>query len=217
MPGPNDSIAHVFGRIIRSQLTDVWTSVVGTVTAKGEAGFVDVQPRCFRPLPIEDTDDSEHVSESLPVIPNVRVIFLCAAGGFSITMPVDVGTEGLLIVQTVDASEYLAKGQATELGSVALHHLGHALFLPGLTLESALPPAVSAQTPAIVVAGSLVKLGSHAASDFAALASKCDANFDAISNVITSGLTAPGGAGGPVTGGASYVPEPVACTKVQIE
>lgn len=216
MPGPRVALDELLRRVLASDRSDLWTIVVGTVVAVPSPGWVDVQPQVRRALP--DVDEPETLLADplpMPVVPNIRVCYLVVAGGISIVFPCEVGSVGLLLIETRNSDLYLANGQIDpqHVGDARLHHPANAKFLPCLSLDTDLP-TIEAST--LTLSAPTVKLGDSTASDFAALSSKVDANFAELASVLATGLTAPNG-GGPVTGGAAFTPEPTACTKVKIK
>jgi hypothetical protein len=191
---------------IDSRMLDVWTAIPGKVASyDSSVPSANVQPLVRRMTP--DEDDAS-AFEDLPEIPNVPILFL-GAGAFRITFPIAPGDSGLLIVCTNDLSAWLATGQPSDPGDLAVHHLAHAVFLPGLVPFSS--PIPEAAENAIVVAGAEIRLGSLAASDFVALSSKVDANFTAIATSLSTAVNA---SLNPV---ATYTPQAVAATKVKAE
>lgn len=168
---------------------------------------VDLKPLVDRPV---DSDSQGVVFEELPAIPNVPVFYL-QAGPFSLTFPLEKGMTGLYLGLTYSHDEWFAKGERTQPGDTRVQHLGNGIFLPGVTSDALISAYVD--DPDCVIHGKIVRIGGDA-TDFAALASKCDQNFSDIFTTFGS-LTAPSG-GGAVTG-TPYSPTATACENLKIK
>jgi hypothetical protein len=149
---------------------------------------------------------------SYPVVGDVPVLFPQGAGG-SITFPLAPGDFVWLVVAETSIDEWLALGiSGTDPSSVRSHNLSDALAIPGPRPFTG--PQTEIDPVAMVVAATLVKLGSNAAFDFVALASLVATQLTAIINAFNLHVHAANGV--PPT-----VPMPpagpVAATKVQAE
>lgn len=166
--------------------------------------------------------DVNGVPQSLPPIPDVPVKWQ-RGGGYFCTMPLVAGDAGLLVFSEADFSEWRASGEISDVVQERRHGL-YAYFLPGGGVDSN-PIADAAADhmvcgkdggPVIRIKTDGIELGA-AATDFVALASKCDAEFTKVKHNIAQLASAPGIAGGPLVNAAPYVSASVAATKVKAE
>lgn len=205
------TISEVIGAAVEGARARTWTISVGSVSSVNGDGTVDVDPGIEQPA---DTAEGATGYEKLPNIPNCRICYL-QAGNAAITFKVDVGTTGMLLHPTYSIAEWRqGNGGAAQPADVRTHHLGQALFLPCVVVDS--KTATYANDPDMVLepGTNMIRLGG-AASDFVALASKVNHELGSISSAL-SHLTAPLG-GGTVTGNTYVAPGDVSATKVKAE
>ncbi len=196
-----------------SRAGDIWTCFPATVQAytASPAPVADLVPVVQRPL-TSAADDSLDF-EQLPVLPDVPILFPQGSGGlYAITWPLAAGDGVLVLVSTYSFAEWYATGKSSTPTDIRPHHLANCVAIPGFAPSTAAP--ASAQQGALVLTAPTVLLGGMGASDFVALASKCDKNFSDIASTLASALIAPPN-GGPVTGGSSYTPTAVAASQVK--
>ena len=207
--------AEIFIRGMDSRLLDVFTAGPGIVQSYDPATqCADILPGIKRPI---DTEDGDTVSEDLPVIPNVRVCFP-RGGGFAITWPLSTGDEVVLLHCHLSPSAW-REGDGTPQAPIdlRLHGLGSVFALPMLCRDSRAVSSAQASQNAFVVSGPLVVLGDSGASDFAALSSKVDANFQKIVSLFSIWTPTPNDGGAALktaSSGLSF--GTTACAKVKI-
>ncbi|WAT31821.1 Gp138 family membrane-puncturing spike protein [Pseudomonas sp. GXZC] len=117
------------------------TATPGIVVAVHANGTVDVQPAIMQVT----TLDGKRSDEALSVVSGVPTIFAYYAQtlGLSITLPIQAGDEGLLIVADRSIDNWQVAGgvqAAAEPVSPRHHNLTDGLFLPGAISE---PKAIS--------------------------------------------------------------------------
>lgn len=121
------------------------TAIPGIVVGVHPNGTVDVQPAIMQ----RTTLDGQRSDEPLSVVSGVPTIFAYYAQtlGLSITLPLQAGDEGLLIVADRSIDNWQVAGgvqAAAEPVSPRHHNLTDALFLPGATSEPKAITSVSA-------------------------------------------------------------------------
>lgn len=164
MPRTVDAI-ELIQRAIESRVSDVWTSIPGTIKAytPGPSPVADILPCVRAPVPNEDGDT---VYEDLPVIPNVPIAFPRGKkGAYSITWPLEPGDSVLLVVNTVAIGEWRSSGQVSSPGDLRLHSLGSVIAYPGIGPDA--EPlggsgSAPASLPALVLEGPEVRIGKDA-------------------------------------------------------
>ena len=77
-------------------------------------------------------EDGTTTTELLPPIRNVPVIVLRGGGFFGPHFPLTAGDFALLIIAERDLSRFLQTGEISVAPDSRLHHLAHAIALPGL-------------------------------------------------------------------------------------
>ena len=159
--------------------------------------------------------DKTEVHEAPVVVSNVPIAWP-RAGGFSLTFPLAAGDEVLLIFSSRSLDEW--KGGPARTGVEASDPrrfaVQDAYAIP--TVAAAAPlPSTAYDAAALVLAGTLVKLGDSTASDFVALASLVLAELNALRAEIIL-HTHPTGVGptGPAIG-VGATSGPVAATLVK--
>ena len=118
------------------QTAHLRTAIPGIIAAVHPNGTVDVQPAIMQAITLE----GERTDEPLSVLTGVPTIFSYYAKtlGLSITLPMQAGDEGLLIVadRSIDNWQVASGVQAAaEPVSPRHHNLTDALFLPGAISE----------------------------------------------------------------------------------
>ena len=202
-------------RALESRLGDVYTALPGRVESYDpKTQCADVLPLVKRPLP---TADGDIVSEDLPIVPNVPICFP-RGGAFTISWPIAPGDSVLLIVTTYAIGGWRASGKSSEAGDVRLHSLGSSVAIPVLAPNSGALPEAQAADNAFIIVGPMLKLGTADASDFAALASKCDSNYQKVKDLFSGWNPVPNDGGAALkAASASLSFDPVGCSRVKIK
>jgi hypothetical protein len=180
--------AHSFGILasIYKVMPGVVTKYTPSVAGKSPAS-VDVQPGVHDVR--WDTELGTAIYEPWPIIPNVPLGMLKGGGvnGFVIAFAMTPGDAVTLVSFDLDPTIFRGTGVAGKPVDTRRHGGGHWQALPFDITD----PGALADPGAYLVLGG--------ASDFVALASKCDANFADIKTAITTALTSvivgDGGAG----------------------
>ena len=124
---PNTS--EILRAIMEARVADIHVACPGRVVSYDrDKQVANVRPMVKRLVPTPG--DVEDVPEELPEVPHVRVIWP-RGGGYFCHLPLTEGDEGLLVFQTRDPSEWSRTGEVSEPADVRLHHVAHAVFLPG--------------------------------------------------------------------------------------
>lgn len=104
---------------IAAKLETVWTALPARITAVQSGGRVTVEPTVLAPS-----------GTRLPSVSDVRVV-QPLAGSRGLGLPVAAGTEGLLLVCTLDPHGWMLRGAVVASDKVR-HALSYAVFLPGV-------------------------------------------------------------------------------------
>lgn len=176
---------------LQGEREDIHTAMPGKVVKYyPDKQTADVQPMLKRP--VFDTDDNRLQGESLPVLPNVPVIFP-RGGGFIIHVPLAPGDFVWVMFSEGGTGEFRQTGQESEPFDVSRHTITYPYCVPGAV------PDTKASTDSDVTAGTKMVVGKEGddarilfspgtievgagATDYAALASKVDS---AISTIVT--------------------------------
>lgn len=209
--------AELLRLAIESRLGDVYTALPGRVESYDAASqTADVAPTVRRAVPTGP--ETPPKLEDIPVIPNVPILFP-RGGAFSVTWPLEKGDHVLLVVMTYAFAQWRKSGKTADPGDLRLHHVNNAVAIPILAPNGGAVPEAQASANSFTIVGPLLTLGAADASDFAALASKVDANFNMVKTAI-SGATPTSGDGGAALKSAIVSAlnfEPVACERVKIK
>jgi hypothetical protein len=129
------------------------------------------------------TEEGDLKAENLPIVPNVPVFFL-GSGGALVSMQIEVGSAGLLSCLYGSADPWFERGEApADPQDPRTHHISSGVFFPGLRAQNATPAQLA--DPALVIEHpTSIKLGANA-TDFAALASRVDAEITRLDGRIT--------------------------------
>jgi len=122
-------LAEIIREAIESRLIDVHTALPGEVVAvDAVTRTAEIRPLLTRWL---EKEDGSFIQENLPVIPNVKNLEIRGLN-FFVSVPVEVGTTGLLIFSEASLDIWRQKNQVSPPGDVGRHTLTGAVFLPGL-------------------------------------------------------------------------------------
>jgi hypothetical protein len=180
MPGSERSpaLSEVISGAIEAQLLELHVSIPGKVERYDSSKqLVDVKPLIKGSY--FDEEDARQV-ESLPVIPNVPVLFP-GGGGYRVTFPVAVGDFCLLIFSDSSLDRWLSgSGQEVDPGFDHAHALTDAVALVGIrpfgaawtkapTDEATLGKDDGVQ---IHLEAGTITIGDKSGSDYVALAQK---------------------------------------------
>lgn len=197
MPGPTsspDTTSNV-REAARAAVAGVNVALPATVVAYDEAtqlATVKLVP-CFRRR--DPSQGGAVVCYDPPDLPGVPVAFP-GAGDWSITWPLAAGDAGLVVFADRSLSEWKATGaDRTEPQDPRRHDLTDAVFVPGLRSPADALPAAAVDASALVIRGATIKLGSSAAADAVALASKVDTQLQAIKNMLDTWVVIPNDGG----------------------
>jgi len=111
---------ELMGEVLRGLALSMWTALPGRVVAYDK----DTQRVQVQPVP----DD---VDGELPVLAGVPVVFPCGNGA-AVVWPLSKGDTGLLVFCSRSIARWLANGTEGDPQSERHHHLGDAVFVPGL-------------------------------------------------------------------------------------
>ena len=121
-----DTLESAVLAAIDAARASVWTALPGRVVAWDSGKQrATVQPQ------VRDVSPDR----ALPAILDVPVVF-SRAGGYVITLPIEVGDVGLLVFSALSMGQWLASGAVSESVDPRRHALSSAVFLPGLSPDT---------------------------------------------------------------------------------
>lgn len=152
----HETAEELMAQILAAQARGMWTALPGVVASYSK----DSQRVQVQPVPAD-------VDGELPLLAGVPVIFP-GGGGAGITWPIAKGDTGLLVFCSRSIERWLAAGDTGDPQSERHHHVGDAVFIPGLRSSGGALTSVPANDLEIrEPTGGLVKVG-QGASAFAA-------------------------------------------------
>jgi len=217
------TLEEVLRAALNSRIMDLHVALPGRVESYDlENQAVDVKPLLKRTFL---TAEGEDISESLPVIPSVPVLFQ-RAGGFFLSLPIQKGDFVFLIFNERSIDKWITgSGEETDPVDTRMHSLSDAVAFPCFYPFSESISDAHADNlvigkdsgPQAHFKASEIHIGAENASDFAAQAQKTLNELTAIINGYNV-HTHPTGVGpsGPPTPLLSPA-SPVAATKVKVE
>lgn len=134
---------------------DLFTSSLGVVEAYDSATKrASVRLATKRPIANEDGD---LVSESLPLLIDVPIMFMGTAG-VRITMPVEPGALVLVVFNMFDSSQFLVSGAESEPMTIDTHSISSSVAFPCGSLDG--DASTQEAEPALILRAPEVRLGS---------------------------------------------------------
>jgi hypothetical protein len=126
------TLAELFRRALEAQRQDLHTAIPGKVvkvnTSGGNITSVDAQPLIRGWY---ESEEGEQVMESMPVIPQVPVLFP-GGGGYRVTVPIEAGDTVLLVFSEASIDRWFHTGNESDPDVGRRHHLTDAVAIPGL-------------------------------------------------------------------------------------
>lgn len=178
---------------IRAQLALVHTCLPGTIASYDEA----TQTATIAPAVKFKYRKADGTIENYapPAIPKVPIAFP-GGEGWSITWPLAAGDPVTLVFAERSLDEWrTVRGSAHEARDVRRFDLTDAIAIPGGRSPADPLPAEGYDPAALVIRGTLIKLGSSAASDFVALSSLTDAALAQLAAVFDAWTPVPNDGG----------------------
>ncbi len=207
----NLTLEELIRLAVDARVSDIHVGLPGVVTAYAD-GRADVRLVVKRLVPTPDADD---LAEDLPVLPSVPVLAI-GGGTFRLTFPLVVGDEVLVLFMERDISEFLRTGETTAPPDQRLHHLAHAIAIPG-SLRAPVAgahPTITHDALSITIAPTRLEVGGS--SDSVPRDSRLQAELTDIAAALAT-ANAPAG-GGPVTYGNPYTgPAATASARIKVD
>jgi hypothetical protein len=185
------TLAEFFNHALESRLIDFHTATIGKVQHYNiDKQTVDVVPQIRR---LVESDEGETVAESLPILPDVPVLFP-RANSFFFSVPIKPGDFVQLIFNERSIQAWLQEGRECAPDNTETHGFHGAVALPGVyPLARALHDVHANnlvigkdQGPQIHVSDDFVQLGKENPGDFVALASKVLSELKTMIRVFNS-------------------------------
>ncbi len=129
MPASNPSLAEVLNRFGAGLFNALHVALPARVESYDAATQTIFAKPLIRGLFTEE--DGSLSQDSLPVIPNVPVVFP-GAGGFRLTFPIAVGDNVLLVFADRSIDAFQSGGGETAPADLRKHNLSDAIAIPGL-------------------------------------------------------------------------------------
>lgn len=185
MSSRTPSTADVLNEWFRSRQIDVRVAIPGQVESYDPSKqTADIKP-LVRDILIDA--DGGTITESLPVLPNVRVLHP-RGGGFFAALPLKKGDFVQLLVNDRSLDQWRAKGTEGDPVDLRMHDLSDAVAIPAGYPDT--QPLADAEADKLVIGkeggpyacfdGTVVNIGDKAAEAFIARADKVDARISAL-------------------------------------
>lgn len=128
MPDTSPELAAVIASAIETRLVDVHVSLPGRV----ESYDVSTQRANVKPMlrRVLRRENMERVTEELPVIPSVPVLWPRGGGAF-VSLPLAAGDFGLLVFADYSIDRFRSTGEDVDPGDERRFDLSNAVFYPG--------------------------------------------------------------------------------------
>jgi len=189
VPPQTPAIEEVLDEAIEARLESVQTAMPGRVVSfNGDNCTASVQPTIKQ---VHRREDGTEVASTLPVIPNVPVIFPGSGSGYAITFPIKKGDSVLLVFSSSNLDTWKFSGnKLIAPKNFKPHQLGNAIAIPGLrtlvAAESAEATFVS--ETALVAHAEQVCLGAYTTDVEETVMRKQDATrfMNALNTAITT-------------------------------
>lgn len=183
--GLSVSLAEVFLAAFQAHSSDTWTQEPCTVDKyDGATRTADLQPMVQRAVP---DDNGDYFHESLPIVPNVPVLFLGAGAGSGrilMTWKLVKGDEGVMFVSSSATSNFRESGAVSPPGDLRRSALGSGFFLPCALSKRKVDAEGSGgdqgTEDAFIITAPEIRLGDPTADDWVALASLVSSRLDTI-------------------------------------
>lgn len=114
-------------KLINRRLREVRTVTIGKVLAIASNGYVDVEPQIQ--LVRRDPESLEETALDIGRLNGIPIGYY-KAGGMVLTLPTDIGDEGLLIISDRSLDVWKATGVKNPPTSPRLHDFSDAVFIP---------------------------------------------------------------------------------------
>lgn len=155
--------------ILDGQALSMWTALPGVVASYDK----DSQRAQVQPVPAD-------IDGALPLLAGVPVVFP-GGGGAGIVWPLKSGDTGLLVFCSRSIARWLAAGDTGDPQSERHHHLGDAVFIPGLRAAGGVLASVPANDLEIrQPTGGLIKVGQGASAAAARVGDAVSITMDPI-------------------------------------
>ena len=222
MPGGSDNVDLGELLLLTRDLTrgSINGKLPATVVGQNSDLTITARPSVSGRVHNPDTDEWEIVR--LPDIPNVPVAYP-AGGGFRITWPLVAGDHVWLVISDRSLDEWKSGAPLpTEPVAARRFDLTDAVAIPATSAPREAVPVSGFNSGALTIEGDDIRLGSTNA-ELVALASKCDARFNAIETFLEfhthTGVTSGAGVSGPFNALTGEPPsgDSVAAAKVKAE
>ena len=125
--------AETLARILDSFAQDLHVALPGVVRSyDAETQTADVRLGLQRVLQAEDEDQDEDLTENLPILPSVPVVFP-RGGGYFLSFPLAAGDGVLVVFNELDINAWRdSSGEAVDPGVGLRHGLSGAVAVPGM-------------------------------------------------------------------------------------
>lgn len=180
------SLATLIREAIESHMLDVHTALPCRIeTFDATTQRANVKPEVKR---VVRQADGTRVAESLPVIPDVPVMFF-SGGGFFISLPLQPGDTGMLVFCESSIDAWRSQNQDVDPADARRHGLSGAVFVPGLRVRNDSLGTTETDKLAIARLGSSagldvsntgVRIGRIFASEGIGLGDTIKSHFDAL-------------------------------------
>lgn len=179
MSDRSPTLAGLLNRVMNRTMEELRVALPAKIVSYDAAKqTADVQPLIKETY---ENEEGETVSESIPVITSVPIIFP-SGGGMRMTFPMSVGDTVMLVFSDRSLDVWQAQGNESDPVDQRRHHITDAVAFPGLHANNA--PWSGAEAGVITI-------GSNSGTaQFAARADRTDAELAALKNTLAALVTA---------------------------
>lgn len=191
-------LVEVLRAAIDSRLQEVNTALPGQIdTYDALTQKASVKPLLKNTIQL---DDGSELTEDLPIITDVPVAFPRSTN-FKVTFPLKKGDYVLLVFNQRSIDQYMQKGSDTDPVDFRMHQLADAVAYPGFYPTTATLKKSDADDMVLghdintavihLKEDGTIHLAAKEAADAMALASKVEADFQAVVDAITNAVPLP--------------------------
>lgn len=183
--GENPTLTEVLESFWTRKTRGMQTAFPGTVTKDWDPATltVEVEPQFHEVWRANE----ERISQAVPPIPNVPLVFP-RAGNFGLTFPVVAGDTVLVICTKYSLDRWREQAQATDPGDPRKFTLAGAVAIPGLYHNegaAGITPA-PASADLVISSPSLVHVGDPGSTDWLTLYTQVKKNLDDLKTAFDS-------------------------------
>lgn len=194
--------AELLREVIDSRLTELYTSIPARIVKyDATTQTADCEIVILR---AETAESGATVHETYPVIPNVPVGWM-SGGGYSLQFPLNKGDGVWLMFSMAATANWRETGEVSPPGDRDLHDISYPIAIPCARHNGQALPVATGALLTVPPGGSFNVSTGGGTPEPAALASKVNANFDALLNLLQTWTVVPNDGGAALKTAAALV------------